>query len=235
MAASWTDAAGTLAADLEGVFGARLLSVVAYGPRLDGSTSAPLTALALVSSLDVADLGACARFASAWRRAGIATPLVVPRDEFNASLDVFPLEYGEIIRAHARVFGPDPFVGVAIAKSDLRRACETQIKSHLVHLRAGYVETGGHPGAVADLVKRAAPSFAALLRNVARLHDVETHDRMEATRYGARAAGLSDDTATVLLALERPTALPTADPARLFPDYLAAVEQVARAVDTWRA
>ncbi len=235
MTASWTETAGTLATDLEGIFGTRLLSVVAYGPRLDGSAGAPLSTLALVSSLEVGDLDACARFTSTWRRLGIATPLIVPRKEFDASLDVFPLEYGEIIRAHARVFGADPFVGVAIAKSDLRRACETQIKSHLVHLRAGYVETGGRLGAIADLVKRAAPSFAALLRNVARLHDVETVDRMNATRQGARAAGLSDDTANVLLALERPAALPTADPARLFPDYLAAVEQVARAVDTWRA
>ena len=75
-------------------------------------------------------------------------------DEFRTSLDAFPLEYGEIIRAHQRVFGNDPFDGVAIAAADLRRACETQIKSHLVHLREGFIEAGGEPSDIADSLPR---------------------------------------------------------------------------------
>jgi hypothetical protein len=235
MTGTWQAAAATLAADLQGVFGTRLLSVVAYGPRLDGNTAAPLTALALVSSLTVGDLEACGRLSVNWHRAGVATPLILPKDEFSSSLDVFPLEYGEIIRAHAHVFGPDPFVDIAISTADLRHACETQIKSHLLHLREGYIETGGRPGSIAALVKQAAPPFAALLRNVARLHGVETHDRMEATRQGARAAGLSEDVVSAVLAMEVPSTPPSIDPARLFPEYLAAVEHLAHAVDAWRA
>ena len=57
---------------------------------------------------------------------------------------------------------------------------------------------------------------------------------MEATRDGARLAGVSDSLVGDVLALERPSEVPTADPARLFPEYLAAVEQLARVVDTWR-
>ena len=37
------------------------------------------------------------------------------------------------------------------------------------------------------------------------------------------------------LALERPQTIPQSDPARLFPEYLAAVEQLARTVNSWRA
>jgi len=37
-----------------------------------------------------------------------------------------------------------------------------------------------------------------------------------------------------MLALEHQPAMRTSDPARLFPDYVAAVEQLARAVDSWR-
>ena len=85
--------------------------------------------------------------------------------QFRRSLDAFPLEYGEIIRAHARVFGADPFDGMAIPREDLRRACETQVKSHLVHLREGYIEAGNRPQRVADLVTASAPAFAALLRH----------------------------------------------------------------------
>lgn len=234
MSSTWRHAAAALVTDLRRVFTDRLQSVVAYGPQIDGAGDAPLTCLALVHSLTLTDLEACARMAPDWERHGLTIPLILPREEFHRSLDVFPLEYGEIIRAHERVFGTDPFEGTSIPREDLRRACETQIKSHLVHLREGFIESAGRPRAIADLVTASAPAFAALLRNVARLGGGTSSGRAEATREGARAAGLPEGIVTDVLALERPSAVPTTDPARLFPQYLAAVEQLARAVDTWR-
>jgi hypothetical protein len=233
MTSPWRSRAAALVADLRNVFGDRLRALVAYGPQLDGITRAPLTTLALVSDVTVADLEACAKMSSHWERVDVATPLVLPADEFRRSLDVFPLEYGEIIRAHALVFGNDPFTDVAISKGDLRRACETQVKSHLVHLREGFIECGGKVSAIGELVTASAPAFSALLRNVARLHGVETNDRMEATLAGARAAKLPDGLVSDVLALEQPATIPSLDPARLFPHYLAAVEQLAKTVDTW--
>jgi hypothetical protein len=55
-----------------------------------------------------------------------------------------------------------------------------------------------------------------------------------ATREGARSAQLPDALVTSILALERPTGVKAVDAARFFPEYLAAVEQLARYVDTWR-
>ncbi|MBI3049264.1 MAG: hypothetical protein HYY76_13250 [Acidobacteria bacterium] len=231
---SWRHAAAALVADLTHIFAGRLRSVVAYGPRLDGVEDAPLTCFALVESFGMSDLEACARLSPHWERQRVATPLVLPEQEFRRSLDAFPLEYGEIIRAHERLFGPDPFEQTTIAGEDLRRAGETQIKSHLLHLREGYIESAGRPQAVADLVATSAPAFAALLRNVARLGGATTSDRIAATLEGARAAGLPGGIVNDLLALERRPAVPTTDAARLFPDYLAAVEQLARTVDGWR-
>ena len=235
MAHTWQPAAESLTRDLGGIFRGRLLSIVVYGGQVDGNATVPLQSLALVSSLTAGDLEACAHLAADWGRAGIGTPLILPDGEFRASLDVFPLEYGEIVRAHTLVYGTDPFEGVTISAGDLRLACEAQAKSHLLHLRQGYVQTGGRLPAVARLVAQSAPAFAALLRNVGRLTGVQTTDRMEATRQGAKAAGLSIDTVDAILALESPSALPASDPARLFPDYLAAVERLAAAVDQWRA
>ena len=233
-AQTWQPAADTLTRDLGGIFRGRLLSVVVYGGQVDGNATAPLQSLALVSSLSAGDLEACAQLSADWTRGGIGTPLILPDSEFRASLDVFPLEYGEIVRAHTLVYGADPFAGVTITPGDLRLACEAQAKSHLLHLRQGYMQTGGRLPAVARLVAQSAPAFAALLRNVGRLTGVQTSDRMEATRQGARAAGLPDDTVSAVLALEHPSAVPASDPARLFPAYLAAVERLAAVVDQWR-
>ena len=235
MAHTWKPAADTLTRDLGGVFRDRLVSVVIYGGQVDGNATAALHSLALVSSLTADDLAACAHLSGEWTRRGIGTPLILPDTEFRASLDVFPLEYGEIVRAHTLVYGADPFAGIAISQGDLRLACEAQAMSHLLHLRQGYMQTAGRLPAIARLVSQSAPAFAALLRNVARLSGVQSSDRMEATRQGATAAGLSMTTVDAILALETPSALPASDPARLFPDYLAAVERLAAAVDQWRA
>jgi hypothetical protein len=193
--------------------------------------------MALVASLDTVDLDACARAVHGWHRHGLATPLILPEHEFRRSLDAFPLEYGEMMRAHAHVYGRNPFEASVIAPDDLRRACETQIKSHLLHLREEYIEAAGRPHAVAALVQESARGFAALLRSVARLHGATTSDRAAATVEGARAAQLPERVVSAVLALEPASqaSVSSTDPARLFPEYLSAVEQLAAFVDRWRA
>jgi hypothetical protein len=220
-------------AALRGIFRERLRSVVAYGTHMDEGQDGAFSCLALVTSLTVADLEACAARTHGWQREGIATPLLLPEQEFRRSLDAFPLEYAEMLRAHEVLYGSNPFDGATIERGDLRRACETQIKSHLVHLREGFIEAGGTPRAVGDLVTASAPAFGSLLRNIARLNGSTARDRATATRDGARAAQLPDDVVTDILALERPSALKATDAAKIFPEYLAAVEQLARYVDTW--
>ena len=152
-------------------------------PSSKVDSDAPLTALALVSTSDASTISRPAPpCRAAGRVLGINTPLILPDEEFRRSLDAFPLEYGEIIRAHVVLFGDDPFAGATIVREDLRRACETQVKSHLVHLRESFIETRGNPRAVGELVRTAAPAFAALLRNVARLMDVKVTDRLSDPR-----------------------------------------------------
>jgi hypothetical protein len=235
MTDTWRHAAQAVATELQGIFGARLRSVVAYGAHLEGHSTEPLTCLALVDTLAVGDLDACAHRAAAWHRKNIAVPLILPTDEFRESLDAFPLEYGEILRAHETIAGEDLLAGATVASDDLRRACETQVKSHLVHLREAYMEAGGRPRAIAEVVTTSAAAFGALLRNVARLSGVHSTGRMDTTLEGARAAGLPERVVTDVLALERPHTIPQSDPARLFPEYLAAVEQLARTINGWRA
>ena len=234
MVTATAERTGVLLSDLRRIFGERLRALIVYG---DQTESQPLTCLALVTSLDTVDLDACARASAAWHRQGLSTPLILPEHEFRRSLDAFPLEYHEMIRAHAQVYGHNPFEGVTIATDDLRRACETQIKSHLLHLREEYIESGGRPLAVGALVQASVPAFAALLRSVARLHGASTNDRAALTLEGARAAHLPEGIVAAVLALEphHDHGIASTDPARLFPEYLAAVEHLAAFVDRWRA
>ncbi len=223
-------AAEALAADLRTVFGTRLDAVVAYGlhHRPAGADDLPLHTLALVDRLTFTDLAACAPLATAWRRRGLAVPLLLGRDEFQRSLDAFPLEYGDIIAHHVLIAGRGPFEACAVAEADVRRACEQQAKSHLIHLREGFLESGGSPDAVARLIAASAQPFRVLVGNVARLEGIHAEDAAEA----AQRMGITDSVVREVLASGGPGTI--VDPAALLSRYIAVVERLWAAVDSWR-
>ena len=100
--------------------------------------------------LNADDLRACAaQVARGTSRSGDAA--VLAAHEFERSLDAFPLEFGAILADHVVVSGANPFDGLRVDPADLRRACEVQARSHLLHLREGYLETRGRGDALADL------------------------------------------------------------------------------------
>ena len=221
-----------LAADLRRIFGEGLLSLVAYGSRRPAPAPRVIHSLALLQHLAFADLAACAPLAASWRRRSLAVPLLLEREEFFRTLDVFPLEYGDIIAHHAVIAGADPFEGTRVSPNDVRRACELAAKSHLIHLREGFVETGGDASAVGDLISASAPAFRALLDNIARLADDDEEDVAEtAERQIGIPAGVVRDVFNAGAGTHSSIAEPTA----LLSRYIAAAERVWEYVDTWRA
>lgn len=220
-----------LAADLKRVFGPRLHSVVAYGLHAPAVLPRVVHTLALVERLGFDDLAACVPAASGWRRRSLAVPLILEHEEFLRTLDVFPLEYGDIIAHHVRIAGDDPFGGARVSPADVRRACELGAKSHLIHLREGFLETGGDAQAVARLIAASAPAFRTLLANIARLADDDDHDVAETAerQIGVPAAVVRDvfsAGAGNYSSINEPTAL--------LSRYIASVEHVWEYVDTWR-
>jgi hypothetical protein len=224
------------ASDLRRLFADRLGALVVFGPHapddLGRATAGtePVSTLALVERLEFADLEACARRHREWSRRGLATPLVLDTQEFARSLDAFPLEFGAIIARHAVLVGRDPFAGLRVRPDDLRRACEVQARSHVLHLREGYLEAGGDPAAIADLVTRSAPALRALLVNLSLLDERTTDEAAALAEHAARIAGASGAVFAGVLALPA-AAVPAVDAARLFPSYLSAMDQLARAID----
>lgn len=209
-----TDAVHTIERDLKEIFGGRLISLVAYGPP--GPTT---HTMAIVEGLTRDDLKACAGKVSGWHDAHLATPLVLAVREFEDSLDAFPLEFGAILAAHTVVAGRNPFAGLTVDAADLRRACELQARSHLLHLRQGYLETRGRADALSVLIVRSAAPFKALLDHIERLDgpkpDLSHGIASDVVRL-AGAAEISNDEAL-----------------RIFPAYLDAVERLVKYVDGW--
>lgn len=233
------DAYALLVADLRALFGPRLHAIVAFGPRLRAGGTAkgpgPLLgdALALVDRVTPDDLAACTRHADAWHRGGLRMPLLLGREEFARSLDVFPLEYDDIIAHHVTLAGDDPFAGAAVRPEDLRRACEARAKGHLLHLRQGYLEARGRPAALADLVLASASPLAALLGNLGRLHGRPTGSATARADVVDDMPGVDRAVVSRVLALEAQPLLGSDEAPRLYADYLVAVEHIVAFVDGW--
>ena len=210
-----SDAVGALDHDMREMFGGRLRSVVVYAVT-DRTPDAPQPTLVIVDALTPKDLRACAALVLKWHESGLATPLLLEASEFERSLDAFPYEFGAILADHMIVSGENPFDGLRVDPEDMRRACEIQARSHLLHLREGYIETQGRSDAIAELIRRSAAPLSALLRSVARLKGASPAEGVLAQVAGLNGKELSAEAAR-----------------RLFPDYLSAIEYLTSEIDRW--
>ena len=227
MAAASSTVASLVLADLQGIFGARLEAFVTYAPSVS-----PRPSLGLVRSLEMADLASCAARVKAWQHAGAATPVLLTRQEFARSLDVFPVEFGEIIASHETHFGDDPFAGMVVASGDLRRACEGQVRSLLLHVREDYMEAAGAPREVARVVVESAAEFRALLSLLSRL-DGQPLDRQQLAAWAANRLHLDAKVVSDALHIAHDADRSGVDAGRLFPGYLGAIEHLSRHIDEW--
>jgi hypothetical protein len=226
-----SDAVRTLDSELRELFGNRVKSIVTYA-SIRGS-GAPVSTLAIVDGLTAEDLRRCASRVAGWHDTGLATPLLVAEQEFERSLDAFPLEFGAILADHQLVSGTDPFAGLRVNPEDLRRACEVQARSHLLHLREGYVETRGRSDAIADLITRSAGSLASLVKSVARLQGAPSADVERAARHVEDASGLAHGTLAGVATLTSSGTLSSDRAREIFPAYLEAVRQLTNYIDRW--
>jgi len=228
--------------DLRGICGPRLQSLVIYGQRSAAATSdhhahghhrAAVRTMAIVDRLSAADLRACAALTASWHERGLATPLVVAAHEFDRALDAFPLEFGAILADHEVVAGANPFDGLSVDASDVRRACEVQARSHLLHLREGFLETRGRGDALALLIVESAASFAALIRSVARLDGAGSGEAAAAARHAERTLGAAPGSVTDIVRLVGVSEISSEQAERLFPAYLDVAEKLVGYVDGW--
>jgi hypothetical protein len=212
-----------LAEDLARVFGPRFVALVASGHR---------SGVAFATDITGGDLEAFAVLADTWHRDGLDTPLILTPTEFRRSLDAFPLEYQAIVDHHLVIAGHPPFEDLVIETQHLRRACEAQAKSHLIHLRQGWIDAAGHEHQLSALIARSAAPLRALLGNVARLGNQLAQGEEHLALTGARLAGLDVDLVREVLASETGP-----DHARhlvrRLQEYLVAAETLWAFVDAW--
>ena len=222
--------------DLVRVAGADLHSLHVVGSAVTPDWSegrSDINTLLVLRVMNLAVLESIAPLGKRHRRSGIAPPLVTDTGFVAGSLDVYPMEYFELRLIHETVAGEDLLAGLAIARADLRRQCERELRSRLVGLRQAYLRSLGEPKALAEALARFLTGYQPLARGILSLLGREVPiRRAEAFTALAAAAGRDTGVFAEMLSLKEGRARPDAETVRaLFERCHRATEQLGHIVD----
>ena len=102
-----------------------------------------INSVIVLHKMDLQFLGFLAPLGKKYGKKRVAAPLIMTPAYIDQSLDVFPIEFLNIKLLHDTLFGDDIFRDPDIKKSDLRQACERELKVKLIGLRQGYISARG--------------------------------------------------------------------------------------------
>jgi hypothetical protein len=221
---------------LRAAAGANLESVVLFGSAVAGDFHPEFSNVNLFCVIRDSSFAALQSLAPAvkwWNAQKQPPPLFMTRDEIEHSTDVFTIELLDMQQHHRVLFGEDVVQGLSIPGSLHRLQVEYELREKLALLRQHLLLASGNDSRMWELLLRSVSSFATLFRHALIVlgHDapVGKREAVEALskRIGFDASGILQ----VLDVRERKSDRKKFNVTDVFSRYLAALEQVADAVD----
>ena len=187
--------------------------------------------------MDLGFLDILAPLGKKYHKTGLAAPLVMDLHYIESSLDVFPVEFLNFQLIHRVILGEDLLTGLEIAKADLRRQCERELKSKLIWLRRGYVSAMGDPTTVTANIVRQYTAYIPLFRAIIRLWDQPPPIDIQAvTDRIAQLTGADIQVFEQILAVKKGLLKPSeAELAEIFKKFYQATEHLGDMVDALAA
>jgi hypothetical protein len=221
---------------LRAAAGANLESVILFGSAVAGDFHPEFSNVNLfcvIRDSSFASLQSLAPAVKWWNAQRQPPPLFMTRDEIEHSTDVFTIELLDMQQHHRVLFGEDVVQGLSIPGSLHRLQVEYELREKLALLRQHLLLASGNDSRMWELLLRSVSSFATLFRHALIVlgHDapVGKREAVEALskRIGFDASGILQ----VLDVRERKSDRKKFNVTDVFSRYLAALEQVAAAVD----
>lgn len=159
-------------------------------------------------------------------------PIVLSKDEFLRSFDVFPIEWFELKEARVVLYGDDILERVEVEREDLRRQLEFEARGKLIRLRQAYIRDIGKEKALVELASRSIPSFLPLFKAALFLRGGEI-PRTDGDLVEAAIKEFSLDREGLEWGFKARSG-PVKGAKRMFPLYLRAIEQFVDFIDRWK-
>jgi len=221
---------------LRAAAGANLESVILFGSAVAGDFHPEFSNVNLFCVIRDSSFAALQSLAPAvkwWNGQKQPPPLFMTRDEIEHSTDVFTIELLDMQQHHRVLFGEDVVQGLSIPANLHRLQVEYELREKLTLLRQHLLLASGNDSRMWELLLRSVSSFATLFRHALIVlgHDAPVGKR-EAVEALSKRIGF--DASGILQGLdvrERKSDRKKFNVTDVFSRYLAALEQVAAAVD----
>ncbi len=216
--------------------GNNLESVILYGSAVAGDFHPEFSNLNLFCVLresPYAALQAISPVAKWWERQKQPLPLLMTRRELVRSTDVFTIELLDMRQHHRVLFGEDVLEGLQIPFDLHRVQVEYEMREKLLLLRQQLLMTSGNNRHSWDLLVRSVSSFVTLFRHtLIALGKPAPVGKRETVEELASLLGFEASSILSIIDVREHKVNPKSiDLDVLFARYLAALEQVALAVD----
>jgi hypothetical protein len=225
-----------LVSGLQSAQDGNLVSVIVYGSAVAAPGNprrSDYQLLIITNRLAARDLREMRPVVRWWTEMGYEMPVLITAEEFDDSLDVFPIEFRLMKRAYRTLYGQDLLAGREASKEHLRWQTEHELRGKLLRLRSLALPAGESTDQLAGLMTESVVTFVRLMRPVPEIVGEEPPLGRHAT---AQRVGeiLDVDTSPVVRVLrlrDEPGGLMEIEIQDLFASYLDCLTRVVEAVD----
>jgi len=218
------------------VFGNELVALIIYGSAAGGSYirgKSDINLLVVTTAAGMDNFTDVLATVKAWRKRGVAVPLLMTVSFIESSLDSYPVEYLNMKSSHILIYGADVLSGLEFKPADLRLQIERELRGKLLLLRQGFLETEGKVRQIRQLISNSLTAFISIFNALIYYKQgAAPHDRRETIKEIGRLFTI-DPTVFILCAdiKEGRDNLSGEEVVDIFRKYLKEVNNICNIVD----
>lgn len=157
---------------LKAELGENLISVIAFGSKANVEDAKNnLNLMIVTNTLNAENLYAISKPIQKWVKAKNPIPVVMNRDEWYSSFDVYAIEYADIKENYRLIYGEDLVPTIFVDKHFLRLECETEIKSLLLKYKNNFILNIKSDKEMKKVLDKVIKTLLVIFRSVLRLHN----------------------------------------------------------------
>jgi len=154
-----------LTEDYLDAFGRDLVSLMLYGSAAGGSYvkgKSDINLLVVLTPEGMNRLEDAFAPVKKWRKRNVAVPLVLTQEFIASSLDAYPIEFLNMQNHCVLIYGENVLERLVFKPEDLRLQIERELKSKIILLREGYLESEGSARRLRELIGRSLVALVSI-------------------------------------------------------------------------
>lgn len=158
--------------ELKTKLGDNLVSVFAFGSQANVEDAKNNINLMIVTNtLNAENLYEISKPVKKWVKAKNPIPVIMNREEWYSSFDVYAIEYSDIKENYRLIYGEDLIPSICINKYFLRLQCESELKALLLKYKNNFLLNIKSDREMKKVLDHVIKTLLVIFRAILRLHD----------------------------------------------------------------